>query len=705
MTSNPSKIISLQELINAQVDAYKLELIMNEAPWVEVTTRLGRKCYSIATIQGVIDQYKILADQELDNLKDVIEIAAAAGAGANGWTDLLVQTWSGRTQEDKNKDVVHAKDFGLIGLGDETQKIKDLVAYAKQNKSLIVLGGQVTYSFSGSIDIDNVKIITNGATFSRLDAGGGWSIDIGANTNITELKLQVAGGIGQYGVRIKDNNVNIGAITATASNQATYGFRCGFTSKLKNVKVGRIELVNFTSQAQIFNTKNCEFGDIFIENYVTGVYIQDALRLQINSITASICDTVNATGGAGNNGLLVESRSHRATRNLNIGNISIEDSAEHGVRFGGAYTIEDVFIGDVYTKNTGSLVGVSTGGASFKILGSRPDNTVPYNLHKNFHINSITSVDCQTDGVGAGNHVALNLGWCERIYIGQHTVKKENKAYSSWRAVQFQGCSNIHIQNVDYDYCRENAVRFTAMVVPETEQDTWEFCSNINIYSGKIVQRSLGNSAIYFTGTVVKYANINIKASVTADILARAEALTGTGLYSKIKLDLTSNYFGATTPSVLALQLPSTTDAFICHILGKFYNGSCSDGSTWTDPTDAAIYRTRVGASWLNNDRAIRSYNLADDAVLKIIPPYTGGFMNVLCATSFQYITVAFRLFMGANITKVTGSANTAVTANTVPTGTTGTDGSVTIYTSTTDGCLYIENRLGSLNSLLVSFS
>ena len=625
-----------------------------------------------------------------------------------GWvldsSDGQIKTWSGRTQESKNKDIIHAKDFGLIGLGDETQKIKDLVAYAKQNKSLIVLGEQVTYSFSGSIDIDNVKIITNGATFSRLDAGGGWSIDIGANTNITELKLQVAGGIGQYGVRIKDNNVNIGDITATASNQATYGFRCGFTSKLKNVKVGRIELVNFISQAQIFNTKNCEFGDIFIENYVTGVYIQDALRLQINSITASICDTVNATGGAGNNGLLVESLSHRATRNLTIGNISIEDSAEHGVRFGGFYTIEDVFIGDVYTKNTGSLAGVSTGGNSFKILGSRPDNTVPYNLHKNFHINSITSVDCQTEGSGIGNHVALNLGWCERIYIGQHTVKRENKAYSCWRAVQFQGCSNIHIQNVDYDYCRESVVRFAEMGVDVSEQDAWEFCSNINIYSGKIVQRSLGNGAIYFIGTVVKYTNINIKASVTADILARAEALTGIGLYSKIKLDLTSNYLSATTPAVQALQLPNTTDAFICHISGKFYNSSCSDGSTWIDPNDTIVYRNRVNGTWLNADRSIRSYSVADDAVLQIKPPSTYGIVNIVCGTSFQYASIAFRLFAAANISKIAGSNSINVLANTILTGTTGTDGFVTVCTST-DGNIYIENRLGTLNNISVSFS
>ena len=74
MTSNPNKIISLQELINAQVDAKVLELIMNEAPLVEVETRLGRKCYSISTIQAIIDQYKLQADVEIANLTDAINV-------------------------------------------------------------------------------------------------------------------------------------------------------------------------------------------------------------------------------------------------------------------------------------------------------------------------------------------------------------------------------------------------------------------------------------------------------------------------------------------------------------------------------------------------------------------------------------------------------------------------------------------------------
>ena len=47
----------------------------------------------------------------LQNLDDVINTAAAAGAGANGWGDLLIALENGRTQREKNKDRQSVFDF------------------------------------------------------------------------------------------------------------------------------------------------------------------------------------------------------------------------------------------------------------------------------------------------------------------------------------------------------------------------------------------------------------------------------------------------------------------------------------------------------------------------------------------------------------------------------------------------------------------
>ena len=53
----------------------------------------------------------------LQNLDEVINTAAAAGAGANGWTDQLITLSNGRTQKQKNAELVTPYDFGAIGDG------------------------------------------------------------------------------------------------------------------------------------------------------------------------------------------------------------------------------------------------------------------------------------------------------------------------------------------------------------------------------------------------------------------------------------------------------------------------------------------------------------------------------------------------------------------------------------------------------------
>jgi hypothetical protein len=136
MSTNPNKIISLQELIDAQVDAYKLEQIMNEAPWVEITTRLGRKCYSIATINAIIEQFQLDTQSALSDLQDAIAQIVEGGV-----PDLAVATWSGRTQADKNKENISAQDYGAEGNGeaDDTQAFVDLEA-THQGQIIDLLG-------------------------------------------------------------------------------------------------------------------------------------------------------------------------------------------------------------------------------------------------------------------------------------------------------------------------------------------------------------------------------------------------------------------------------------------------------------------------------------------------------------------------------------------------------------------------------------
>lgn len=81
-------------------------------------------------LQALYNNADATTQAEISNLQQSIQIAAAAGAGANGWTDLLVALPNGRTQRDKNSDFISVKDFGakLDGVTDDTQAFIDAAA-------------------------------------------------------------------------------------------------------------------------------------------------------------------------------------------------------------------------------------------------------------------------------------------------------------------------------------------------------------------------------------------------------------------------------------------------------------------------------------------------------------------------------------------------------------------------------------------------
>lgn len=65
----------------------------------------------------IVSDLRDLHDQgeaEIIDLQNAIDIAAAAGAGANGWTALVVQDASGKNQQEINDEVVSIFRFGAI---------------------------------------------------------------------------------------------------------------------------------------------------------------------------------------------------------------------------------------------------------------------------------------------------------------------------------------------------------------------------------------------------------------------------------------------------------------------------------------------------------------------------------------------------------------------------------------------------------------
>lgn len=67
----------------------------------------------LAALQALYNSANATTQAEISNLQQAIQTAAAAGAGANGWTALVVQDASGKNQQQINYDLAKAENIKL----------------------------------------------------------------------------------------------------------------------------------------------------------------------------------------------------------------------------------------------------------------------------------------------------------------------------------------------------------------------------------------------------------------------------------------------------------------------------------------------------------------------------------------------------------------------------------------------------------------
>jgi len=82
-----------------------------------VIPRYGAIFKSIPMVSRLFEEMIAAGYLTIDELQTAIDIALAAGAGAAGWTDALIQTWDGRNQRVKNRENISAQDYGAAGDG------------------------------------------------------------------------------------------------------------------------------------------------------------------------------------------------------------------------------------------------------------------------------------------------------------------------------------------------------------------------------------------------------------------------------------------------------------------------------------------------------------------------------------------------------------------------------------------------------------
>ena len=223
----------------------------------------------------------------LQNLDDVINTAAAAGAGANGWTDALIALPFGRSQRQKNSDIVSVKDFGAKG--DGVTDDSDAFQAAANNGFALVPKGD--YLITKTINITSKTVFLGvGGVVKPNYTGGIFNTKNGATLIVDNLLID--GSLypfqwnAQHGMYVftADNAEYISITNCKFSN--VYGSGVRINSKSANIQ-GNI-LINVTGNNWTEDSSGA------YDNYGDGIHVM-------------VCNIALIAGNVVNNKLALES--------------------------------------------------------------------------------------------------------------------------------------------------------------------------------------------------------------------------------------------------------------------------------------------------------------------------------------------------------------------------------------------------------------
>ena len=147
----------VQSIANAVKDALTLDDVVNGEPNKQVPSRLGRLIYTLATINHRVDVATTQANQKLTELQDAINTAAAAGAGANGWTDMVIKVSENVNQRQINDGLESIAQLLSIQNPRDGMRVYVKSYHTGQNKG----GGTFVYDSTKS-SVNNQVTVING---------------------------------------------------------------------------------------------------------------------------------------------------------------------------------------------------------------------------------------------------------------------------------------------------------------------------------------------------------------------------------------------------------------------------------------------------------------------------------------------------------------------------------------------------------------
>lgn len=517
--------------------------------------------------------------------------------------------------------------FGILGDGSNEQTlIQSLLNFASGR--IIKWDTGKTYGYNFLTIPDDVIFSGVDFTFRRLNSNVSAGIRINSGFNAQYLKITSPGGVGgDKALRVQGsiNTIEFLHIEADAegngsnSNWAIETESNPTGSYISRLTINGAYCRNYSTFMTGALVTFFEIKNVVIENYRTAVYFRDIVRSRfINFRVRGLGAAVN--GAPGENGLLLESTTDRATSDCVFEDWIVEDSGEHAYRLGGQRTIQNIWFNQCKAKRSGSSIlsgnlssGEWHGGCGFKVLGG---GSVGGTRHKNIFLNQCGVIDVNPTigtypaGHGVNNYTPFLIVLAENVHLNGCFIVKEGQTYAARNGALIGHCKGVYLRDCDFRDLESSAV------CPYQESAVAGFPGydsgqeDIHIHGGRyeVTNVSAGAGIVYYIRENITYPwkNITIKdAEFRGGASAiRVETVGAGGSFSNCSAEFTyldpSSVVDSTATSPIALGIGIATWLMNMKSVTRpaAFSISCADGSTH-NRLDTAKAFDRISATWV----------------------------------------------------------------------------------------------------------
>jgi hypothetical protein len=506
---------------------------------------------------------------------------ASSASGKGGFLVAFLQSGTGAVARwimDKLRGFVEVEDFNVSadGVTDDGAKIANAMARAVARGVPLHFDGSKSYAIGTAVVVPaGCRLRTNGCTFvDKVGAGTSNSLllDFEAGVEVDRLNITIGSGITrQRCVRFTGANNRVGDVTITYTDQQTgddvTDAAVRFTN-CTNLTVGMVTVAKHDRAATYETCTGVTTRGLDISSYLRGLYLLDVKDCHIGRsrlLTASPFASVTA----GHVGVLIESASTDATRNVTLEDFHIENAGEHGIRISGPEQLSNIRLVRPSIK--------SVGASGIKILGT--DTGTPTSRNKRIYI-----IDPIIEDVGTANsnRCGILAQFCDEVYITHPMIRKQSGANSAHTGIRLTSCTNVHIV---HPHCMD-AVNY-GIWLDGSEGDI----DQVLITGGMV--RANGDIGFRANTQTATFRRIHV-----SDLLCSSNTNFGAS-------------FGATGGTALdcemKLQIAGSTSAIACDTASVYLDGSgalgvaplsgvtARNGSRWSDGTTLNI---RKAGAW-----------------------------------------------------------------------------------------------------------